>query len=143
MFFGYQCDLSGSASLAVPPPSPPTGFRVTNIQPHSVDLSWNAQSGVDRYIVHYSQAQRLSQMGACNGTHSGSFSTNNVTTSITVPGNGVDRLQAFTTYSITVTAVRVSIGSSALSGAVHVTTAQTGNGLYCVFKKICYENKSV
>ena len=112
--------------MAVPAPSPPTGFRVTNIQPHSVDLSWDVQFGVERYIIHYSQVQGPSQMGACNGTHSGSFSTINDSTRITVRGSGDDMLRAFTTYSITVTAVRVTIGSSAPSVPVHVTTAQTG-----------------
>ena len=100
---------------------------MTNIHPHSVDLSWSAQSGVDSYTVQYTQTQGASQLGECkNSTHSGSVSTTSASTSITVQGSGDDMVRAFTTYSITVTAVTVNRGSSAPSTAVLVTTAQTG-----------------
>ena len=103
---------------------------MTNIHPHSVGLSWSAQSGVDSYTVQYTQTQGASQLGECkNSTHSGSVSTTGASTSITVQGSGDDMLMEFTTYSITVTAVRVSgfAGSSASSSEVFVTTAQTGS----------------
>ena len=92
-------------------------------------LSWDAQSGVASYTVQYTQTQGASQLGECkNSIHSGSVSTTNASTSITVQGSGDDMLREFTTYSITVTAVSVHnfIGSSAPSATVLVTTAQTG-----------------
>ena len=114
-----------------PPVAPisPTGVGVTNIHPHSVDLSWNAQPGVGSYIVQYTQTQGASQLGECkDSNNSGSVSTTNASTSITVQGSGDDIVRAFTTYSITVTAVSVTsfLGSSAPSVAVLVTTTQTG-----------------
>ena len=100
---------------------------MANIQTHSVDMSWNVQSGVDSYTVQYIQTQGDSQQGECkNSTHSGSVSTTDASTSITVQGSGNDTVRAFTTYSITVTAVTVNRGSSAPSAAIFVTTAQTG-----------------
>ena len=111
-------------------PSPPTGVSVTNIHPHSVGLSWSAQSGVASYTVQYTQIQGASQLGECkNSTHSGSVSTTSASPSITVQGSGDDMVRAFTTYSITVTAVSATsfLGSSAPSAAVFVTTAQTGS----------------
>ena len=111
-------------------PSPPTGVGVTNIHPHSVGLSWSAQSGVASYTVQYTQTQGASQLGECkNSTHSGSVSTTSASPSITVQGSGDDMVRAFTTYSITVTAVSATsfLGSSAPSTAVVVTTTQTGS----------------
>ena len=101
---------------------------MTNIH-HSVDLSWSTQSGVASYTVQYTQTQGASQLGECkNSTHSGSVSTTSASTSITVQGSGDGMVKAFTTYSITVTAVSATsaLGSSAPSSAVLVTTAQTG-----------------
>ena len=90
-------------------------------------MSWNAQSGVDSYTVQYIQTQGASKLGECkNSTLSGSVNTTDASTSITVQGSGDDMVRAFTTYSITVTAVTVNRGSSAPSTAVIVTTAQTG-----------------
>ena len=99
-----------------------------------MDLSWDAQFGVASYTVQYTQTQGASQLVECkNSTHFGSISTTDGSTSITVQGSG-DMLMAFTTYSITVTAVSVIsfLGSSAPSAAVLVTTAQTGT-TYLVF----------
>ena len=113
--------------LPVAPPSPPIGVDVANIQPHSLNLSWDAQSGVYSYTVQYTKIQGASQLGECkNSTHSGSVSTTDASTSITVQGSGDDMVRVFTTYSITVTAVTVNRNSSAPSTAVLVTTAQTG-----------------
>ena len=106
--------------------------------PHAVDMSWNAQSGVDSYTVQYIQTQGASQLGDCkNSTHSGSVSTTDASASTTVQGSGDDMVRVFTTYSITVTAVTVNRGSSAPSAAVFVTTAQTGSTIP-VFKVTGY-----
>ena len=100
---------------------------MANIQPHSLNLSCDAQSGVYSYTVQYTKIQGASQLGECkNNTHSGSVSTTDASTSITVQGSGDDMVRVFTTYSITVTAVTVNRNSSAPSAAVLVTTAQTG-----------------
>ena len=120
----------------VAPPDPPSNVRVTNIQPHSVDLMWDTQSGVASYTVQYTKTQGHSQHGECKSeTHSGSVSTTDASTNITVQGSGNDMLRAFTTYSITVTAASVTslLGSSAPSTAVVVTTAQTGIYWYVVY----------
>ena len=91
-------------------------------------MSWNAQSGVYSYTVQYTKIQGASQLGECkNSTHSGSVSTTDSSTSFTVKGSGDDMVRAFTTYSITLTAVSVhNFLGSATSTAVLVTTAQTG-----------------
>ena len=97
---------------------------------------WDTQSGVASYTVQYTQTQGDDQLGNCrDATHSGSVSTTDASTSITVQGSGNDMLRAFTTYSITVTAVSVTslLGSSGPSTAVVVTTAQTGIYWYVVY----------
>ena len=94
-----------------------------------MDVSWDAQSGVGRYTVQYTKTQGASQLGDCTSSvHSNSVSTTDASTTITVQGSGDAMLRAFTTYSITVTAMSVisSLGSSAPSSGVFVTTAQTG-----------------
>ena len=113
----------------VAPPHAPTGVRVTNIQPHSVVVSWDAQSNVNSYTVQYTNTHGASQLEACmSSIHSNSVTTTGASTSITVQGSGDAALRAFTTYSITVTAVSATsfLGSSAPSVAVLVTTTQTG-----------------
>ena len=108
---------------------------MTNIQPHSVVVSWDAQSDVNSYTVQYTKTQGASQLGTCmSSIHSNSVTIIGASTSITVQGSGDDMVRAFTTYSITVTAVSVTsaLGSSAPSSAVFVTTAQTGI-IYYVF----------
>ena len=132
----HPISLSQHFLLPVLPLIPPTGVGVTNIHPHSVGLSWRAQSGVDSYTVKYTQTQGASQLGECkNSTHSGSVSTTNASTSITVQGSGDDMVRAFTTYSITVTAVSATNfpDSSAPSAAVVVTTTQTGSHILCLY----------
>ena len=93
-----------------------------------MDLSWDAQSGVASYTVQYTQTQGASQLGECkDASHSGSISSTDASTSITVQGSGDDMVRAFTTYSITVTAVSdLNFLGSVTSAAVLVTTAQTG-----------------
>ena len=100
-----------------------------------MDVSWTAQSGVDRYTVQYSQALGASQMGACNGTHSGSFTTTDASNSITIPESGGDMLHAFITYSITVTAIIDNISNSIPSVTFDVTTAQKGIIFYFFYSR--------
>jgi len=115
--------------VAPDPPSAPTGVRVSDVQPHSVRVSWNAQSNVDRYTVNYVLQQGDAQRGLCRqDTHSGSAES--TATSVTVEGTDGDgefRLRAYATYSVTVTAVNEIRGISVPSDPVLFTTAQTGS----------------
>ena len=74
------------------------------------------------------------QLGLCKqGSHSGSVTADSTATSVTVEGTGGDgevRLRAFTTYSVTVTAVSEARGDSDPSGPELFTTAQTGSAQY-------------
>ena len=112
----------------MPPPSAPT-VSVSDVQPHSVRVSWSAQSDVDRYTVNYVLQQGAAQLGLClQDTHSG-FAESPIT-NVTVEGTGGDggfRLRAFATYSVTVTAVSEIRGSSVPSDPVLFITAQTGS----------------
>ena len=94
------------------------------VQPHSVRVSWQAVEGADTYIVTFTQTTGDEQLGLCvSSSHSVSVETSN--TNIDIAGDGDDdMLRAFTTYSITVTAVSVS-GNSMDSQPVTITTAQT------------------
>jgi len=110
-------------------PSAPTGVSVSDVQPHSVRVSWNAQSNVDRYTVNYELQQGAAQLGLCHRSiHSGSAES--TATNVTVEGtdgDGAFRLRAFATYSVTVTVVSEIRGSSVPSDSVLFTTAQTGS----------------
>ena len=114
---------------SVAPPSAPTGVRVSDVQPHSVRVSWSAQSSVDRYTVKFVLQRGAAQLGVCLwGVHSGSAES--TATSVTVEGTDGDgeyRLRAFATYSVTVRAVSDRRGNSVLSDPVLFTTAQTGS----------------
>ena len=111
------------------PPSAPTGVSVSDVQPHSVRVSWSAQSNVDKYTVKYVLQQGAAQRGVCLwGVHSGSAES--TATGVTVEGTDSDgeyRLRAFATYSVTVRAVSDRRGNSVLSDPVLFTTAQTGS----------------
>ena len=107
---------------------------MTNIKPHSVDVSWDAQSGVSSYTVQYTLALQDGQLAVCTpGTpstaYSGSASTTGASTKIIVKGSGNNMLRPFTTYFITVTAVSANV-STAPSTAIPVTTAQSGTILF-------------
>ena len=107
-------------------PDTPTGVAVSDIQPHSIQVSWEDQPDADSYIVLYNTVVGDEQVGLCsNSTRSGSVTTDVPSTSITV---GMDDgiLRAFTTYSITVVAVSEMIGMSQRSDPVILTTQQTG-----------------
>ena len=116
-------------SLSVSRPDPPTGLAVSDIQPHSIRVSWDDQPDADSYIVQYNSLNFVGgiQLGVCsNETHSGSINTAGSTTSIIV-GEGRNRLRAFTTYSFTVVAVNDTLGRSRPTNPSRViTTARTG-----------------
>ena len=102
---------------------PPEGVSVSEFQPHSVRVSWQAVEGADTYTVTFTQTMGDQQLGLCSASHSGSLTTSNLNTEIGREGD--DILQAFTTYSITVTAVSDVSGNSMDSQPTTVTTTQT------------------
>ena len=96
---------------------------MSEVQPHSVRVSWQAVEGADTYTVTFTQTMGYQQQGLCSGSHSVSVSTDGPSLSVVVGED--DMLRAFTTYSITVTAVLSDVCSSQDSQPVMVTTAQT------------------
>ena len=98
---------------------------MSEVQPHSVRMSWQAVEGADTYTVRFTQTMGDEQLGLCvSSSHSGSVETVNGLT-VVIMGEGDDMLRAFTTYSITVVAVSAVLGSGEDSQPVTVTTAQT------------------
>ena len=88
----------------VPRPAAPQGVSVSDVQPHSVRVSWEAVEGADMYTIRFRQTVGNEQQGQCASSHSGSVeSVNGVT--VVIIGEGDEMLRAFTTYSITVAAV--------------------------------------
>ena len=96
---------------------------MSEVQPHSVRVSWQTVVRADTYTVTFTQTMGDQQQGLCSASHSVSVSTEDPSLSVVV-GEG-DVLRAFTTYSITVAAVSDVRGSSEDSQPVTVTTAQT------------------
>ena len=84
------------------PPAAPEGVSVSEVQPHSVRVSWQAVEGADTYTVTFTQTMGDEEEGLCSDSPSVSVSTES--TSVVV-GVEDDMLQAFTTYTITVVAV--------------------------------------
>ena len=106
------------------PTLPPEGVGVSEVQPHSVRVSWQAVEGADTYTVTFTQTVGDQQLRLCSDSHSVSVSTEDPSLSVVVGED--DMLRAFTTYSITVAAVSGVSGSSEDSQPMTVTTAQTG-----------------
>ena len=105
-------------------PAAPEGVSVSEVQPHSVRVSWQAVEGADTYTVTFTQTMGDEQQGLCvSAAHSVSVSTEGSSLSVVVGED--EMLRAFTTYSITVTAVLSDVCSSGDSQPVTVTTAQT------------------
>ena len=103
----------------------PDGVSVSEVQPHSVRVSWQAVEGADTYTVTFTQTMGTEQEGLCiSSSHSVSVETVNSLT-VVIMGEGDEMLRAFTTYSITVAAVSSVLGSSVDSQPIRVTTAQT------------------
>ena len=96
---------------------------MSEVQPLSVRVSWQAVEGADTYNVTFTQTMGNEQLGLCSASHSGSVSTEGPSLSVVVGED--EMLRAFTTYSITVTAVLSDLCSSQDSQPVTVTTAQT------------------
>jgi len=108
----------------------PSGVVVSNVKPHSVQVSWIPQPNITRYRVDYVQVVGTKQQGLCNDVHTGSVTTADSTASVIVEGSDSGdefRLRAFTTYSVTVTAVGEGGDHSNPSEVTTFTTAQTGN----------------
>ena len=102
---------------------PPEGVGVSEVQPHSVRVSWQAVEGADTYTVTFTQTMGDQQLGLCSDSHS-SVSTEGPSLSVVVGED--EMLRAFTTYSITVVAESGVSSSSEDSQPTTVTTAQTG-----------------
>ena len=100
---------------------PPEG--VSEVQPHTVRVSWQAVEGADTYTVTFTQTMGDQQLGLCSDSHSVSVSTEGPSLSVVVGED--EMLRAFTTYSITV-AASDALGSSEESQPMTVTTVQTG-----------------
>ena len=97
---------------------------MSEVQPHSVRVSWQTVEEADTYTVTFTQTMGDEQQGLCtSSSHSVSVETSNPNFDIAGEGDD-DMLRAFTTYSITVTAESVS-GNSMDSQPVTITTAQT------------------
>ena len=107
------------------PLAAPESVSESEIQPHSVRVSWQAVEGADTYTVTFTQTMGDQQLGLCSDSHSGSVETVNSLT-VVIMGEGDDMLRAFTTYSITVAAVSAVLGNGEYSQPMIVTTAQTG-----------------
>ena len=101
----------------------PEGVNVSDVQPHSVRVSWQTVEGADTYTVLLTQTMGTEQLGLCSASHSGSVSTEGLSLSVVV-GEG-DMLRAYTTYSITVAAVSAVLGSGEDSQPMTVTTVST------------------
>ena len=107
---------------------PPDGVSVSEVQSHSVRVSWQAVEGADTYTVTFTQTMGDKQLGLCSGSHSVSVSTEGPSLSVVVGED--DMLLAFTTYSITVVAVSGVSSSSEESQPMTITTAQAGTEYY-------------
>ena len=104
------------------PPAAPEGVSVSEVQPHSVRVSWQAVEGADTYTVTFTQTMGDEEEGLCSDSPSVSVSTESTSVVVGVEDN---MLQVFTTYTITVVAVSNVQGRSENSQPVTVTTAQT------------------
>ena len=115
---------------------------MSEVQPHSVRVSWQAVEGADTYNVTFTQRVGYKQqLGLCTASHSGLVSTEGRSLSVVVGKD--DMLRAFTTYSITVVALSDVSGSSEDGQPMTVTTAQTSRrtrehyNCQCMKSKIC------
>ena len=109
---------------------PPEGVSVSEVQPHSVQVSWQAVEGADTYNVTFTQTMGDQQQGLCSGSHTVSVSTESSSLSVVVGED--DMLRPFTTYSIAVVSVSDVFGHSGDSEPTTVTIQhrQVGNTLY-------------
>ena len=115
---------------AEPPPDPPEGVMVTDVEPVSVRVSWQSVENADSYTVTFTQAMRGDQQGLCpRSIHTGSVSSTSTSATIAVgldvESDVLDMLRAYTTYSITVASVSEVLGTGIGSERVEHTTIQT------------------
>ena len=106
----------------IPSSAAPEGVSVSEVQPHSVRVSWQTVEGADTYTVTFTQTMGDQQQGLCSDSHSVSVSTEGSSLNVVVGDD--EMLRAFTTYSITVTALSDACNSGD-SQPVTVTTTQT------------------
>ena len=89
---------------------------MSEVEPHSVRVSWQAVEGADMYTITFTQTMGTELQGLCSAAHSGSVSTEGSSLSVVVGED--EMLRAFTTYSITVTAVSAVLGSSEVEASL-------------------------
>ena len=107
----------------------PTHVTVNNIQPTSLQMSWQAVEDADIYHVTLTQTMGDSQLGLCSASHNVSVHTSSPRVVVGKASN--DLLRAYTTYSITVVAMSDVCGSTEESKPITVTTDQTSEDYYC------------
>ena len=114
----------------------PGSVMVNNVQPTSVQVSWQAVEFANRYCVRLTQTMGEKQLGLCSPTHvhSVAVETSNLSTVVGQTDNNM--LRPYTTYSITVVAMSGLWGSSEESKPITVTTNQTSEDDYCTFNSL-------
>ena len=120
-------------SLTEPPPAAPVGLMLASVDSTSVNVSWEAVAGADRYTVTFTRATGPDQEGQCaSNSHFASVSVDAPASTASIDiGEDVkltvtDMLRAYSTYFITVMAVSNAGGSSEESGQISIFTPQTG-----------------
>ena len=94
---------------------------MSDVEPTSVRVSWQAAENADRYNVTLSKIQG---QGRCpSDSHTVSVVTSDL--SVVVGQTAKDMLRPLTTYSITVGAENETLGSAQYSFPVSFTTSQT------------------
>ena len=94
---------------------------MSDVEPTSVRVSWQAAENADRYNVTLSKIQG---QGRCpSDSHTVSVITSHL--SVVVGQTAKDMLRPFTTYSITVGAENDTLGSAQYGFRVSFTTSQT------------------
>ena len=73
-----------------------------NIQSTSITVSWQAVKGAEKYSVALTQMMGDNQLGLCSGSHT----VSNLSVFV-----GHTMLRAYTTYTVTVTAMNLSWSS--------------------------------
>ena len=103
---------------------PPSGVVVSDVEPTSVRVSWEAVDDADRYTVTLSKTTGDHQLGLCPGdSHTVSVDTSSL--SVVVGQTDDDMLRPYTTYSITVVAESDVWGTTEHSQPIITTTDQT------------------
>ena len=118
------------SQCAEPPPDPPEGVMVDDVELASVRVSWQSVENADSYTVTFTQAMGDDQEGLCSGSsHTASVSVTTTSATIAVGldvESATDMLRAYTTYSITVASVSEVLGTGRGSDPVEHTTIQRG-----------------